>query len=259
MADVAGPTLVPVESRVAASDAAAAGAGAAARFCIKCGSTMTINHLSCPACGTPVAGRNLAASELGQRIASSSMDAFGAVRRLATDPVAGLAGAYTALGETRAQAAGVALCALFAIISATGIVFGERRWFGSLLSNAPEGVSGFFKLVIALLILPAVMTAITFAFRKILRASPGWTADVFTCGAALTPIAVAILLSGVVAGSSVGLITVLLTFGWIYLLIMLFAGISRLGALTEKTAAPVLPVVVLLTGWLSKVIFTALS
>ncbi len=261
MVSAPAPLMVAREGGAASSEDSAAAPATAAppRFCVKCGSALTAGQAFCPSCGAALASGSLLASELGQRIATSSADAFRAVRRLATDPVSGLAGAYDALGESRAQAAGVALCALFAIVSATGILFGERRWFGTLLTNAPEGAVGFLKLFLALLILPAVMTAITFILRKMLRAAPGWTADVFTCGAALTPMALVTLLSGVVAASSVELIVVLFTFGWIYLLIMLFAGISRLGALTERTAAPVLPVVVLLTGWLSKVIFTALT
>ena len=236
----------------------APGAHAAPRFCVKCGNRLSDSQAFCATCGAATTGGQLAA-ELGQRIAASSADALAALRQLVIDPVSGLAAAYTAMGDSRAQAAGIALAAFFAIAAALGVSLGARRALGGLLSLAGgQGFGGFLKLVVVFLIFPLAMTAIAFAVRKLLRAVPPLAADLFTCGAAVAPLGVAILISGVLGVANGEVIALLLMFASTYLLLMLFAGLTRIGSLTEKAAAPTLPILMLMTAWLSKIVFVAI-
>lgn len=233
-------------------------AQAVPRSCVKCGNRLSETQAFCSTCGAATSGGQLAA-ELGQRIAASSADALAALRKLVTDPVSGLAAAYNAMGDSRAQAAGIALAVFFAIAAALGVSLGARRALGGLLSLAGgQGFGGFLKLVVVFLIFPIAMTAIAFAVRKLLRAVPPVAADVFTCGAAVSPLGVAILVSGVLGVANGEVIALLLMFASTYLLLMLFAGLTRIGSLTEKAAAPTLPVLLLMTAWLSKVVFVAI-
>lgn len=232
----------------------------ASRFCVKCGTRIVPGQAFCSSCGAASTGEaGGPASELGKRIATSSADALTAMRRLATDPVSGLAPAYTALGDARAQAAGIALAVFFALESAVGVSIGAKRALGGLFSFVPmQGFGGFLKLAVVFLIFPAAMTVIAFGVRKVLGGAPAIAADLFTCGAAVTPLGVALLLSGLLGGANVEVIALLLMFASTYLLLMLFAGLTRIGKITERAAAPTLPVVFVLTGWLSKVVFVAM-
>jgi hypothetical protein len=69
---------------------------------------------------------------------------------------------------------------------------------------------------------------------------------------------VIILIGGVIGISNMEILGLLMLFAWIYLLLMMFAGMTRVGALPEQLAAPMLPVVLFVTGWLSKVIYGAM-
>lgn len=230
----------------------------APHFCVKCGTRLVETQAFCSSCGAATSSGQLA-SEVGQRIATSSADALAALRGLAIDPLSGLAAAYTAMGDARAQAAGIALAVFFALAAAIGVSLGARRALGGLLSLAGgQGFSGFLKLAVVFLIFPAAMTAIAFAVRKVLRATPPVGADVFTCGAAVSPLGIALLVSGLLGAANFEIVALLLMFAWTYLLLMLFAGMTRVGGLTEKAAAPTLPVLLILTAWLSKVVFVAL-
>jgi len=228
---------------------------AAVRFCVNCGARLEPQQSFCAACG---AAGGQAQSQLGRKLAATSADALAAVRRLATDPVAGLSVAYDALGEGRAQAAGAALCVFYALASAIGITVGARNWLGSMFAANSGGAGGFLKLILFFLIVPAVLIAVSLAARKVARAAAPVAADVFLAGAALAPIAVAVLLAGILGGANFEVIALLLTFAWVYFLLMLFAGITRVGGVTERTAAPLTPVMVVVTAWLCKVIFVAL-
>lgn len=230
----------------------------AQRFCVKCGTRLEASQAFCAACGTPAAGAGPSASELGQKIAASAGDALTAFRKLLTDPVAGLAPSYETLGPQRAQAAGVALCLFFALAGALGAKVGATRIGGALAFAGEGGATVFFKITFVFLVIALAITLVSLAVRKVFRATGPVTADVFTAGAALSPLGVVILVIGVLGIDNFQIIGVLMMFAWAYLLLMLFTGLSRIGGLSEQAAAPMVPVVLLLSGWLSKIVFAAL-
>jgi len=221
--------------------------------------------VSCSQCGIAFSVRNPsqvvvapAGSEVGQRVAASSADAWAALWKILSDPVAGLAPAYASLGTARAQAAGIALAVFFALASALGVMLGTKHWLGSMLyfGTAADGAGGVVKLVVAFLVVPLVMIGIAYGGRQILRVAPAVAVDVFTCGAAVSPVGVAILVGGLLG--NVEIAAVLMFFAVSYLLLILFAGLTKIGGLSEKVAAPIVPLLLLLTGWLSKVISAAM-
>jgi hypothetical protein len=227
------------------------------RFCSQCGTKLEPGHSFCSSCGATASGS--ATGELTAKLAATSGDALRTVQSLAIDPVGSLARAYDALGAERAQATGIALAVLFSLTSTIGIALGANRWMGGLLSlGGGPSFGGYVKLALALLIFPAALTAISYGVRQVLRAERAIAADLFACGSAVVPLAIAVLLSGLLGVANVEVIALLMLFSTTYLVLLLFTGLTRIGGLTERAAAPAVPIILVLTAWLSKVAFTAL-
>jgi hypothetical protein len=227
------------------------------RFCQQCGTRLDAGRAFCASCGASASG--VLASDLKTKLAATSGDALATARNLAVDPVGALARAYGTLGRERAQAAGIALALLFSIVSTTGIALGAKRWSGGLLSLAGGPSLGtYLKTALILLILPVALTAISYGVRQLLRADRSVATDLFSAGSALLPLAIAVLLSGMLGVANVEVIVLLVLFSTTYLVLILFTGLTRLGGLTERAAAPAVPIILVLTAWLSKVVIAAM-
>jgi len=199
-------------------------------------------------------------NNVGEQIGASAKDAFGAVSALALNPVGGLSAAYNALGPTRALGAGAALCIIFALLGALGSAIGSERMmmmFGLGLMESNSFMI-FLKTFFAMLVLPAAMVAACFGSRKVLSGSGPLAADLFTVGAALTPLGIALLLTSFLGLGNYELSMLLMLFASCYLVLMLFAGLTRLGGLTEKAAAPAVPIVFVISLYICKVVLTAM-
>lgn len=226
------------------------------RFCSQCGTKLEIGRPACVSCGASPS--RVASAELKAKLAATSGDALATVRSLAFDPVGSLARAYENLGPERAQATGIALAVFFSLASTLGVSLGAKRWVGGLLSLGGGPSSGdYVKLALTLLIFPVALAAIMYGVRQVLRAQGSVATDVFSCGAAVVPLAIAMLLSGILGAANVEVIALLILFATTYLVLMLFTGLTRLAQLSERAAAPAVPIILVLTAWLSKVVLTA--
>jgi hypothetical protein len=200
------------------------------------------------------------ANNVGEQIGASAKDALGAVPALALNPVGGLSPAYTALGPIRALGAGAALCVVFALLGALSAAMGSERFmmmFGVGLMDT-NWFGMFLRTFLGLLVLPVAMIAASFGSRKLLSGNGPLAADVFTIGAALTPLGVAILLTSFLGLGNYELSMLLLLFASTYLVLMLFAGLTRVGGLTEKAAAPAVPIVLVVSLYICKVVFSSM-
>ncbi len=198
--------------------------------------------------------------DLGNQIGASGRDALGAITTLALNPVGGLAPAFEALGPARALSAGLALCAAFAIVATIGVSLGASRAFAmlGLWMDSGPGFTFYLKAFVAFLVLPAAFIGVSLGLRKVLGGKAPLAADAFTTGAALTPLAVAIVLTALLGAANLEIATVLILFALSYLILILYAGLTRLGGVSERAAAPAVPVLLILAGWVCKVIFGAM-
>lgn len=201
-------------------------------------------------------------NNVGQQIGASAKDALGAVSSLALNPVGGLEPAYSALGPARALGAGAALCVIFALVGALGVAIGSERLmmlFGMMMGvEKPNSFTLFLRAFLSMLVLPAAMVGASFGARKVLSGKGPLAADLFTVGAALTPLGIALLLSSFLGVGNYELSMLLMLFAATYLVLMLFAGLTRLGGLTERAAAPAVPIVFVVSLYICKVVFAAM-
>jgi len=201
-------------------------------------------------------------NNVGQQIGASAKDALGAVSSLALNPVGGLEPAYSALGPARALGAGAALCVIFALVGALGVAIGSERLmmlFGMMMGvEKPNSFTLFLRAFLSMLVLPEAMVGASFGARKVLSGKGPLAADLFTVGAALTPLGIALLLSSFLGVGNYELSMLLMLFAATYFVLMLFAGLTRLGGLTERAAAPAVPIVFVVSLYICKVVFAAM-
>ncbi len=232
-------------------------------YCQSCGTQVADASMVCVGCGyVPPAP----AKDIGDQVKASSRDALGVLKQLAANPVGGLSAAFVSLGPDRALSAGVALCVVFALASSGGLVMGANQlqrvvsgWLGGLsgFTGGPQGLAAFIKTAVQLLVLPAAIAAASLAIRKMAGARPPVAADVFTAGAALAPLGAATLLAGLIGVGNMEIVVLMFFFALAYLVLMLYAGFTTIGAMTERAGAPAVPAAILLSAWLCKVVFAA--
>lgn len=215
-------------------------------YCSHCGERHGDEMGECPACGRTVAraaGRQVA-SDLARTLGSSSSDAVRAVKALVLDPVGGLADSYEQLGALRARSVGALLCTTFALATSLGVVLGARQWGGPLLGHFGGTFELFVKSFALSLVLSAALVVSGLGVRKMFRASEGVAADLFTAGVALTPLSVAALGSGLVGLRSAELSGLLCLFALTYMVLVLYAGVTRVGGISPRYGAPAVPILI---------------
>ena len=229
-------------------------------FCQSCGANVEQASAMCTQCGArQLSATSPAMNEIGDKVKASSLDAIQVLKKLVANPVGGLATAYEDVGSGRALSAGTALCIAFAIAAAIGVNFGASNFLGqlSMFTGSSSGLGGFLKTSLGALVLPSAIVAAVWAIRRIAGASAPLAADVFVAGASLAPLGLALLLAGFLGLGNLEVAILLLFFALTYLILILYAGLTRLGGMKESVAAPAVPATLLVSAWLCKVVFAA--
>jgi len=225
-------------------------------FCSKCGTPMGDALVACPSCSHPMTTGAAFRAGAGAAVTSAAREALAAVRTFATDPVGGLPRAHEALGEARALRAGIALGAVSVACFLLGGYFllppfvredlFEFLGFGGVMKSLFFAVVPFLATVIGGL-----------GVRKLMGGQGALGGDCFIAGAALLPSSLAMAVSGMLGLANFGAIGVLGVFAGCTGVLMLFSGYTRISKLGERAGAVAVPIVVLLSMWLAKVLATS--
>lgn len=257
--------------------------------CPECGVEVAQDARLCPACGAIVATATIAAGDVPvggpagtagavqpapdrageyRRQATEGLrDARSVLPRLIADPVGQLAPVAHELGRERALWVGLAFVAVFdlAVLIGTWLLMRgslSMGFFSMSLASllGLDGVSGAIKLLIIGLIPAASLVAATAAARTSMR-QPGLGVggDVFIAGAALLPFAPFLLLAGVFGLSVFEIIGALLVIALCLNVMLLFRGCTHVAGLSERAASLGVPLMLLLSLWLSSVLLRAMS
>jgi hypothetical protein len=197
----------------------------------------------------------------GNAVKAASQEAVKSLKSLAGNPVGGLAGAYEGLGDKKALSVGIAFGVISLICFLLGGFFLVRSTFGGGVGDIFDflGFGGVMKLIL-FAVMPFVSLAVfSAAIRKISGgAGGGFGGDAFIAGAAILPIAIVILIGGIVGMGSPGAVKffyVLNVIGSCVAILILFAGLTRISKLSERVGTIAVPIVILLSGWLSYSVF----
>jgi hypothetical protein len=224
-------------------------------FCQKCGTAIAATATACLSCNTPLAATLSAARPSGAADTAKAAvrDAWSAFKVFAVDPVGGLPAAHAELGDARALRAGVA----FGLVTLVCFLSGGYLLLPPFFREDLFELLGFGGVMKGLLFaaIPFLCTAAgSLAVRKALggQGLPG--SDCFIAGAALLPVSLCMVLSGILGLANFEAIAILTIFAGCTAVLMLFSGYTRISKLSERAGSLAVPIVVVLGAWLAKVI-----
>jgi hypothetical protein len=223
-------------------------------FCQKCGTALAATATACLACNTPQAGAAGSRSAAAANVKAAWTSALGTLRCFAADPVGRLPAAYEALGDGAALRVGL----VYGAVSVLCFLLG-----GYLLLPFKDelfdflGFGGVVKCVLFALV-PFGGTALgSLAARKLAggaNPSAGLGADLFTAGAALLPVSLAMPLNGMLGYENYAAMALLSVFAGCTSILMLHAAFTRIAKHGERVATLAIPTVAVLVFWLGKLL-----
>jgi tetratricopeptide (TPR) repeat protein len=175
-------------------------------------------------------------------------DTYRAFAGLALNPVGGLLPGMLYLNKPRIMAVGILFAAIANFCFIGGTYLGWRDLTLSLFDLFIVGWVPFVTLIV-----------IVGIARLMTRRRGSLANDVFLAGASLLPVGLLALASGgfsPLLGSQIML--VITVFASCYTILMLYGGCTQVANLPEKTAALLVPVMLLVGGWLSYLAFTVI-
>ncbi len=225
-------------------------------FCSKCGVSNADGATVCSACNASLglSTASLQAEKAKEQVKAAMDDAWKTFRRLGLDPVGELLPAYEGLGQVRALGVGVAFGLVFAICF---VISARSLPYFQLISNL-TGFGGYLKLLIVGFV-PFVSLAVAcFVGEKVGRGQGSVTSDFFIAGVALLPLGIVLLLSAVIGVANFEVIGTCAIIAVCLNVLLLFAGLTRIGKLSEKAASISVPLMLVASVWIAKVIYTSL-
>lgn len=184
---------------------------------------------------------------MADRAKAASKDSLHAFKIFALDPVGGLATAYSSLGEKRALSAGIGF----------GVTFAVSIFIAAYISHIrPDGFGGLLKFIGCALVPFLGMAGASFVGRKAFRGDGTFAVDAFVSGASLLPFAFALLAASIFTNMEV--IAILGVFAVTLNILMLFTGFTRISHISEKGATLIVPLVLLISVWFSKIIYASM-
>lgn len=222
-------------------------------FCPKCGTQLPDNAVACSSCGTSFAGgaaaRSAAMGAAGDRMKTASTDALSAFKTFATDPVGGLAPAYSGLGSKKAMAVGITFGIVFALCIALAIY----RTIGQFFFT---GFGGFLKILVISVVPFVALFASGLGVRTVFRGEGELGTDSFIAGASLLPFGIVAILMALLGSSmNQNIVYFLVLFSISISILMLFAGLTRIYKISERMATIAIPLMLVVSGWLSRLIY----
>lgn len=234
-------------------------------FCSECGNEIQEGAEFCRACGTSVKEGKPVSQDFTSKVKTASQDALSAFKVFAVNPVGGLSTAFESIDKTRALWAGIFFALVFDVLMLLGMYLGIKKvqgGIGSLLGFYPSLEGLRFGDVIKLLIFGAIpfisLAVSSIVARKIFRGTDGVEGDVFIAGAALLPFGFFAFLMGVLGIANFEVVAILFVFAICYTILILYSGCTKISKISEGGAALAVPLMLLLSAWFSKIIFSAL-
>lgn len=231
-------------------------------FCGSCGKVLADGLRFCDACGNSLGGGQVPlAEQLGAELKTRSQDAWRGIRIFVRSPVGGLPESFALFDEQRAIQVGVAFAVIYEVaLFVAGLILTSKVQSFPLGGRLPSGemtASQLFKIaLVGLVPFISLVVAGTLA-RLVFRGTGRFAGDVYTAGAVLLPSAFLAVMGALLGVANVEVILVLGLFALTYSILMLYAGCSRIVGIPETGAAPAVPLILLASVWITKIIIAA--
>jgi hypothetical protein len=173
-------------------------------------------------------------------------DALFTFKSFALNPTGGLLPAFASLNKQQAIAVGIVFAAIANLCFIVVSYVSWRDSFNALL---------ILRLIIVGLV-PFVSLAVVSAIaRGIFRSNGSLAGDFFLAGASLLPLSFLLLLSSISSFLPPIIMPILSVFVGCYTILTLYSGCTQISNLSEKATAFIVPVMLLVSGWLSNFAF----
>jgi len=234
-------------------------------FCKSCGRQLADNLRFCDGCGNDVDGGAGSANPLAQQLKSEikarSLDAWAGLKLFAKSPVGGLPESFALFDDKRAISVGIVFAVVYELSLFLGVyVFGAKAasMLGGVLPIGELTAGQVFKMLLIALVPFASLIGASALARAIFRGTGRFAGDVYTAGAVLLPSGFLVLAAAFLGAANVEVVLVLALFALTYQILMLYAGCSRIGGISESGAAPAVPIILLFSVWITKVAVVAI-
>jgi len=111
--------------------------------------------------------------------------------------------------------------------------------------------------VLGLVPFASIAAAVALA-RAVFGGTGRLAGPVYVAGTSLLPLGTFILLASLLGAANVEVIAVLALFAISYSVLMLYAACSQVVRIPERASAPAVPIVLLMSGWITKILVSAM-
>jgi hypothetical protein len=224
-------------------------------FCSHCGTAADGAALACLQCGGDLRPKTQPALNT-ERAVGASKDAARAVKMLLVDPVGSIGASYDAFSPRQAIDVGIAFAALFIVSSLIAIRLIARTIGGGMFSIG-------FKEVMQVLFVATIpvisIVAIFMAMQMVATKRNDLSRAIFAGGAALLPLSIFNVAGGLLGAGNGEVLALVGLFAVCYMILLLYAGCRDVLKVSSATAAAGVPLIILVTAWLTKIILTAVD
>lgn len=207
--------------------------------------------------------------EFANTAKASSKDALEAFLIFAKNPVGGILEAFEGLGSKRAMSAGIFFAIIFDLCVIIGMYLILRKisgMFGAFASpkNSVGGGGGtslwqLLKFLITGFVPLVSITIASTLSRKIFRGEGSMEGDIFIAGAALLPLGALILLLGLLGWGNIEIIAIIGIIALCYTILILYSGCTKISKISDSASALAISAMLILSIWVTKIIFTSMS
>ena len=166
------------------------------------------------------------------------------------NPVEALPTVFRELKTREALEVGLVLAGLFDLCAVIGLYLILPHWAGQ------PGFGDFFKLLLLGIVPSAAITGASFLARKAFRGSPETIeTDVFVAGVSLLPTGLMLLIAGILGMGNIEVVALVSVFALSYTILILYTACTQISEISKVRAVPAVPIIILIAGWLSKIVF----
>jgi hypothetical protein len=165
------------------------------------------------------------------------------------------------LGPRNALGAAIVFALVFDIcltIGARRAVTSGRGLLSTLGGSTVDTSFGdLLKLLLCGLVPFVSITGACYVARKAFRGRGGFEGDAFVAGASLLPAAFLFLITGVLGFANIEVVAIIAVFAMCYMVLIIHTGCREISSLAEPGATVAVPLILLVSAWLSKIILAA--
>lgn len=175
-------------------------------------------------------------------------DTLFTIKSFLLNPMGGLLPSFARLEAQRAMVVGFLLAVIFDACFVWGIYTGWR-----------DMVSVSLVPLIGVGMIPFIILAAMSAIARLIRRHPGSVAgDSFLAGATVMPLTILAIANGISSNLPSQLMVMISVFTSCYTVLTLYSGCTQIANFSEKTAALLVPLMILVSGWISYWAFMAM-